>query len=137
MAPLLTLAYSRPGNNSSPTGRLRIWPKTYCQSQFVDFSKLMQYITYNCDIHCTHILIANKKMMIYKCNQFFYLHILLLHTTHYLTDPNYGKESNENWYGKEPNISASIKAKGWLNFLLISKSNSFNLILGVNGILLI
>ena len=64
----------------------------------------------------------------------FFLNILLLHTTHYLTDPNYGKESNENWYGKEPNISASIKAKGWLNFLLISKKNSFNWILGVLGI---
>ena len=26
---------NRPGNNSSPTGRLRFWPKTYCQSRFV------------------------------------------------------------------------------------------------------
>ena len=50
----------RPGNNFSPTGRLRFWPKTYCQSQFVDFSKLMQYITYISNIYCNFILIANK-----------------------------------------------------------------------------
>ena len=44
--PLPQKVNSRPGNNSSPTGRLRFWSKTYYQSGFVDFSKLMQYITY-------------------------------------------------------------------------------------------
>ena len=52
--------FGRPGNNSSPTGRLRFWPKTYCQLPFVDLSKLMQYITYISNIYCIFILIANK-----------------------------------------------------------------------------
>ena len=48
---------SRPGNNSSPTGRLRFWQKTYCQLRFVNFNKLKQYTTY---IPSIFILIETK-----------------------------------------------------------------------------